>query len=252
MDQLTYYRDGEMEFYIEAVIPILQDHHSKFDASHDYSHIKRVLNLAKMIQDEEKKEDSPTFWRPHIITLGCLLHDVGDKKYQASGKDDITLARRILCSLPLLMHPDLPTEVQEIVNHVSYSAEITPGGKEKVQACLAAHPELAVVQDADRLDSLGEVGILRAIAFNAATLKKPIKDAVGHLKGDALKGEMEGTNAQEDAKEDVEDAAAEHAGKPFRVVGMMKTAAGRKLAEKRLETMKDSIKRHDDEVALRA
>jgi len=96
-----------------------------------------------------------------------LLHDVGDKKYIQPGED----AEVVVCKLLLEngVSQALAMRVQTVVKHVSFSAEKKQ--PEAVQMILETHPELAVVQDADRLDAIGAIGIGRTFTFGGA--KRP-------------------------------------------------------------------------------
>ncbi|KYK60403.1 hydrolase [Drechmeria coniospora] len=168
---------------------------AKYDGSHDFHHIERVVALAHHIQSH-----TPATSRP-IVTLCALLHDVGDKKYLAPGEDGSRLVHNLLVSLgaPSV----LASKVQTICLGVSYSSEVRDPAR--VADLIDAHPELAVVQDADRLDAIGAVGVARAFAFGGAK---------GRALGDSI------------------DHFAE---KLVRLEGMMKTAEGRRLARKRTE-----------------
>jgi len=102
----------------------------------------------------------------------------------------------------------LAERVQTICLGVSYSSEVKDPAR--VVELIAAHPELAVVQDADRLDAIGAVGIGRTFAFGGAK---------GRGLGDTM--------------EHFDD-------KLLRLEGMMKTDEGRRLARvrtERIETM---------------
>ena len=152
-----------MESLIEQVTSYVQEYMNKFDSSHDYTHIQRVLRLAKKIEALENSSDSTVRYNSDIITLASLLHDVGDRKYLKTGEDGETMVERLL--LGFKADAALASEVQAIVNHVSYTKEVKDPAK--VQAFLSQHQELAVVQDADRLDSIGAFGIARFLVYHA-------------------------------------------------------------------------------------
>lgn len=182
---------------------------SHYDASHDYKHIQRVLGLAQLILGKERArittssqaQGPPVRYDETLVTLGALLHDVGDKKYLQPGQDANTLVRNILLDrgAPAL----LADKVQDLVLHVSFSTEKTD--PQKIQDKIVSIPELAIVQDADRLDAIGAVGIARCFTFGGAKGR-----------GDGLDG------AVEHFKEKLELLEA-----------MMKTCTGKELAKKR-------------------
>ena len=154
---------SSMESLIEQVTRYVEEFMNKYDSSHDYTHIQRVLKLAKKIEADENSSDSTVRYNSDIITLASLLHDVGDRKYLKAGEDGETMVERLL--LGFKADAALAAEVQAIVNHVSYTKEVK--NPAKVQAFLSQHRELAVVQDADRLDSIGAFGIARFFIYHA-------------------------------------------------------------------------------------
>ncbi|OAA33802.1 hydrolase [Moelleriella libera RCEF 2490] len=183
------------ESLISSVTSYVQDYMSNYDPSHDFNHIQRVVRLARRIQ--AKTPNTCLL----IVHLSALLHDVGDSKYLQPGQDASRLVFDVLrsCGAPA----PLAAKVQIICLGVSYSSEVKDPAR--VRRLIDEHPELAVVQDADRLDAIGAVGIGRAFAF-----------------GGAKNRDMAQTMEHFDEK-------------LVRLEGMMKTAEGRLLARERTE-----------------
>ncbi|KJZ71079.1 hypothetical protein HIM_09551 [Hirsutella minnesotensis 3608] len=183
---------------IARVTEYVREYMSHYDGSHDFSHIERVLRLALHIQAR-----TPSTSRT-LVTLSALLHDVGDSKYLRPGEDATRLVGDVLRSMGA--RPEVADAVQSICLGVSYSGEVRDPSA--AAARLAAHPELAVVQDADRLDAIGAVGIGRTFAFGGAK---------GRHMGQTM--------------EHFDD-------KLLRLEGMMKTPEGRRLARQRTERLR--------------
>ncbi|OAA55385.1 HD domain protein [Cordyceps fumosorosea ARSEF 2679] len=186
------------EALVTRVTDYVKEYMSHYDASHDFNHIQRVLRLATHIQARTPNTS------PAVVTLGALLHDVGDKKYLGPGEDASRLVRDLLESYGA--DPALAETVQAVCLGVSYSSEVKDPGR--VAALIETHPELAVVQDADRLDAIGAVGVGRTFAFGAAR-GRPLEDTVAHFEEKLLKLE-----------------------------GMMKTPTGRALARERAQRIR--------------
>lgn len=192
---------------IPKVTAFVEKYMSKFDGSHDFNHIKRVVGLAHLIY-KRLKDDTPSRVEGldlYVITLAALLHDVGDKKYLEPGQDANTLVLATLLSFGA--PEDLAIKVQRIVLGVSYSSEIKDPAQ--VQAMIQKYPELAIVQDADRLDAIGAVGIGRTFTFGGAKAGRHLRETIQHF---------------EDKLEKLE--------------AMMKTEAGKSLARERTERLK--------------
>jgi uncharacterized protein len=113
---------------------------------HDWYHIDRVRKLALQIGAKEGAD-------PLIVELGALLHDIADHKFHG-GDHEIghQQAREWLRSLQA--PDDLVATVGDIVERISFSAAKGP----------MMTLEGKVVQDADRLEALGAIGIARCFA----------------------------------------------------------------------------------------
>ena len=125
------------------------------DCSHDFAHVQRVRDNALKIASKMSSDVNLL-----VVELAALCHDIGDAKYQQS----ITARHLLLeCGYP----SEMADRVQEIVDKVSFRKElkdIESHGYEHVMrnTCI----ELAIVQDADRLDAIGAIGISRCFAFS--------------------------------------------------------------------------------------
>ncbi|MCJ1442548.1 MAG: hypothetical protein MMC23_003044 [Stictis urceolatum] len=170
-----------------------------YDASHDWTHVQRVVALAKCILSVESQSPCSPVYDPLLIELAALLHDVGDHKYAAPRGDPTTEVHRLLTELGA--DGSFAVTVQEVVNCVSYAHEIK--NPDKVRGVLSKHPELGIVQDADRLDAIGAVGIGRLFTYGGAK-KRELSSSMGHA--------------------DV---------KLVKLEGLMKTAEGKRLARER-------------------
>jgi len=121
----------------------------EFDSGHDWWHLNRVRNLALLIQQSENKGDR------YIVEIAALLHDVDDRKFRKAGGSG---AEKIIRDL-LNMHSvedDIIKEVVTINKYISFSSGHNNATKSF---------EFEIVQDADRLDAIGAIGIARAFNY---------------------------------------------------------------------------------------
>ncbi|KAI9769402.1 MAG: hypothetical protein M1840_004104 [Geoglossum simile] len=209
---------------VEKVTAYVKQYMSHYDGSHDFDHVLRVLGLARLIASFPspqvpsfsplpKANASPPQYDPVIITLSALLHDVSDKKYLKPGDSADTMVYELLVSFGA---PDsLAEKIQRVVSNVSFSTETKSAeSQEKVRRLVQEIPELGVVQDADRLDAIGGVGIGRTFTYGGAA------GGVGR----------KGRGMQE---------TIEHfTDKLERLEGLMKTTEGRRLAAERTKRLK--------------
>jgi len=137
------------ETIIQKTIDFVKEVLSDAEGGHDWWHIYRVWNLSKYIA---KTENVDMF----IVELGALLHDIADSKFH-DGDEEIgsRKAREFLSSLNV--DKEVIVHIENIIANISFR-----GGKH-IQKFKS--PELDVVQDADRLDAMGAIGIARTFNY---------------------------------------------------------------------------------------
>ena len=134
------------EQIIEAAINYITDLFQDNSGGHDVSHTMRVYRNALTIAAREKKCDM------EIVSLAALLHDADDHKLFHTV--DNANARRFLTDQSV--DPGKTERIINAINSVSFSQN---RGKHPET------PEGKIVQDADRLDAIGAVGIARTFAY---------------------------------------------------------------------------------------
>jgi len=115
---------------------------------HDYFHIERVVTNAKKILETENADS-------FLVELAAWTHDIGDYKLHNGGDKSEELIRKFLESIHV--GEESIQKVLEIVSQVSFSKGNKP-----------TTIEAEIVQDADRLDAIGAVGIARCFAYGGS------------------------------------------------------------------------------------
>lgn len=129
------------------------------EGGHDWWHIYRVWQAAKQIAKGEKADMI-------VVELGALLHDIADSKFNG-GDETIGPAKAKAFLESEHIDAAVIEHVVQIIANISFK-----GGKEQQQF---KSIELDIVQDADRLDAMGAIGIARA--FNYGGFKnRPLYD----------------------------------------------------------------------------
>ncbi|MFC5603305.1 HD domain-containing protein [Sporosarcina koreensis] len=187
----------------EQVIEIYE----RFDASHDYDHILRVMKNAEDIARVMPDADMT------VVRLAVLLHDIDDPKYKEAGS---------VSALELLdaagAEDGLATKVLETIKSVSFN-----GGNEEEIVSI----EGAIVRDADRLDAIGAIGIARTFAFGGARGRK-LYDA----------DEIARTQMSEDEYRSKNTASVTHFYEKLLLLkDLMVTEEGKRLAKERHDFM---------------
>lgn len=165
---------------------------------HDYFHVERVVRTAKRIAEEENAD-------LFLVELAAWLHDLGDYKLHRGVDRSEELVTEFLEKLNLT--PDIISRVNEIISQVSF----TKGNR-------TTSIEAEIVQDADRLDAIGAVGIARCFAYGG-------------------KKDREIWNPQ-----NPKDSSIQHFyDKLLKLRDLMNTETGRKIAEGRHRILEDFL-----------
>lgn len=134
---------------IETTVSYVKQTLAGSESGHNWFHIERVWRNTKLIAASEQVDLL-------VTELAALLHDIADSKFH-NGDEQIgpATAKAFLQTLPI--EKAIQDHVVNIVAHISFK------GGNHAQAFHS--PELAVVQDADRLDAIGAIGITRAFHY---------------------------------------------------------------------------------------
>ncbi|GGF76255.1 HD domain-containing protein [Wenyingzhuangia marina] len=143
-----------MNSLIENTIVFVKEQLQNAEGGHDWFHIERVYKNSLLIA---KTEDCDL----QVVSLGALLHDISDAKFH-QGDETIGPKKASDFLRSQKVEESVIKHVIKIIENISFK-----GGKEKQKF---RSKELEVVQDADRLDAIGAIGIARA--FNYGGFKK--------------------------------------------------------------------------------
>lgn len=143
---------------LQKTADYIQQEFSHDSSGHDWWHIYRVWKNAITICEHEKGDS-------FIVQLAALLHDLDDWKFNDSGDETPHRAKGWLDSLSL--DPSVTDAVCKIIRLISYKGA---GVENKMDSL-----EGFIVQDADRLDAIGAIGIARAFAYGGYA-KRPLHD----------------------------------------------------------------------------
>lgn len=119
-------------------------------SGHDWEHIRRVWQAARHLARTQSTAD------PLVTELAALLHDVADWKFHNGDLEAGPRAARAWL-LELGLPPEVIGRVEQVIREVSFKGKGVPTP--------VSSSEAACVQDADRLDAIGAIGIARAFAY---------------------------------------------------------------------------------------
>lgn len=209
---------------IEEIREEAKEYFAKGDSSHDWSHIERVYNSALKIAKEEKANLD-------VIKIAAYLHDIGrNDEIKSNGK---------ICHA---------TRGVEIAETILSKYDIDEGLVENIKHCILTHRnrnnhhpetiEAKVLFDADKLDSIGAIGIARDFLF-AGIYNAPLY--TGREK-EILKEADNYAYTRDDT------ALLEYYHKLSKIKDRIITKTAQKIAKERHEYMKEFFKRFDKEI----
>ncbi len=137
------------EFILLKTVQFVKDQLKEAEGGHDWFHVDRVYQNTLLIAKQENVDIL-------VVSLGALLHDIADSKFH-DGDETIgpRLARIFLEGLNV--KESIVTHVIAIIENISFK------GGNQMQKFKSL--ELDVVQDADRLDAIGAIGIARTFNY---------------------------------------------------------------------------------------
>jgi uncharacterized protein len=141
----------DKEKIITATIAFVKKELKNAEGGHDWFHIERVFKNALLISKDEKVD---TF----VVSLAALLHDIADPKFY---NGDETIGPKVATNFLKEQKVDTAviTHIVNIIKHISYKNSFDTVSEKFTSK------ELEVVQDADRLDAIGAIGIARCFNY---------------------------------------------------------------------------------------
>ena len=201
--------------YINQTIRYVKQELAGAEAGHDWFHIERVYkNALQILQDEPANQE--------VVILGALLHDIADSKFH-NGNEDIGPEKADAFMTSIGIDEEVKNHVVKIIQNISFK-----GGNFQQQF---SSLELNIVQDADRLDALGAIGVARAFhfgGFHNRIIYDPMEKPRMNM-------------SKEEYKKHIGTTINHFDEKLLRLKDMMNTPAGKKIAEHRHQFMKQFL-----------
>jgi len=138
-----------MQATIQKTIDFVQKTLANAEAGHDWFHIERVFKTAQTINQQENGDEL-------VVAFAALLHDIADPKFN-NGDEELgpNMAASFLASIAV--DAEVIAHVKLIIQNMSFKNSFDGAG--------FTSKEMQIVQDADRLDAIGAIGIARAFTY---------------------------------------------------------------------------------------
>lgn len=211
------------EILINNTIAFVKEELKDAEGGHDWFHIERVFKNTLLIAKDEKVDVL-------VVSLAALLHDIADPKFH-NGDEKIgpKKARKFLINQKV--PKEIGKHVVNIIKNISFKNSLENTKKKFTSK------ELEVVQDADRLDAIGAIGIARC--FNYGGFKnRALYDPEIHPNLNMSKEEYKNSNSP---------TINHFYEKLLLLKNQMNTETGKKIAEKRHEFMETYLKQFYNE-----
>ena len=199
---------------INNTLEYIKEIFSSDSSGHDYYHTVRVYRIATEIAKQEYAD-------VNIVQLAALLHDVDDKKL--SPETHATKKNAVDFMTANGVDADIINIVCKIIDEVSFAG---------TDSVVPSTIEGKCVQDADRLDAIGAIGIARTFAYGGSRGRKiydpDIKPRIGMSK--------------EEYEKNMNSTSINHFYEKLLLLkDMMNTTAGKKMAEHRQAVMQEFL-----------
>ncbi|MDF0714636.1 HD domain-containing protein [Muricauda sp. 334s03] len=202
---------------VQNTIDFVKEKLQNAEGGHDWFHIERVFNTSNLLLNHEEGNTL-------VVQLAALLHDIADPKFY-DGDESVgpKTARNFLVSQSV--DEKIIEHVVSIIKHMSFKNSLETEGTKFTSK------ELQIVQDADRLDAIGAIGIARAFnygGFKNRELHNP--DVPPNL-----------NMTKEEYKKSTAPTINHFYEKLLLLKDKMNTKTGKKLAEERHQFMLDYL-----------
>lgn len=184
-------------------------------SGHDWFHIERVYNLSRFLANEEKADN-------FIVEMTALLHDIDDWKFSNGTKTNTTITEEFLSSVNV--DKESINKIITIIKTMSFKGGVVDSTQNTIEGM--------IVQDADRLDAIGAIGIARTFAYGGSK-NRPIYDPnIAPLNFTSL----------EEVKNAENHTINHFYEKLLKLKDLMNTDSAKIIAEKRHKFMEDFLK----------
>lgn len=188
-------------------------------SGHDWWHIERVRKMTKKIAVEEGAD-------LFICEMAALLHDVADEKLNVTEEIGINRVKEWLNYVSL--DEDCIERIMDIIENMSFKG----GGVPPMKTL-----EGKIVQDADRLDAIGAIGIARTFAYSGAKGQLIYDPSIPVRKN----------MTKEEYRKNKTTAINHFYEKLLKLEGLMNTQSGKRLAKKRQTIMEEFLENFFEE-----
>ena len=202
---------------IQNTIAFVKEELNNAEGGHDWFHIQRVFNTSKLLLKHEEGNSL-------VVQLAALLHDIADPKFHNGDEQIGPQTAKIFLEAQNVAN-ETKEHVVNIIRHMSFKNSLDQGGERFTSK------EMDIVQDADRLDAIGAIGIARA--FNYGGFKNR------ELYNPAIPPNLNMT--KEEYKKSKAPTINHFYEKLLLLKDGMRTPTGKKLAEKRHRFMLDYL-----------
>lgn len=194
------------------------------EGGHDWFHIQRVYNNTLRLAEEEEVDSL-------VVRLAALLHDIADSKFHDG---DETIGPKVAADFLASLNVDNATSehVINIIENISFKSSLGSPTHTKFSS-----KELEVVQDADRLDAIGAIGIARAFNYGGFKNRQLYNPEIA----------PEPNMTKEAYKKAAGPTINHFYEKLLLLKDRMNTSTGKKLAQKRHQYMLDFLSQFESE-----